>query len=95
MISEEQLARWRRWVASRPRRVRRIAQRWPAWQLYTLTTTGQVVSIASYSSNGTVTVRISVEHNSRESFWARGLDPEAEILEVFGVEPTHLEAIRE
>lgn len=91
MNDQARLESWRRWVAAlRPRRVREVAERWPAWRMYTLTTTGQVVSIQSYAEDGTVTVQVHPDDNPRESYWARGLD--ACVLEVFGVDPHHLQA---
>lgn len=60
--AEEQEA-WDAWVESRPDSVKAVARRFVPWALYRLKTTNQIVTIHSYSENGTVTVDITGDHN--------------------------------
>lgn len=43
--NEDQRAAWQRWVHERPVHVRILALRFPPWNLYTLTTTGETVFV--------------------------------------------------
>lgn len=72
-------AAWHAWLAERPDIVRGVAERLPPNRLYRLTTTGQRVTIESYSESGTVTVAVRGEYNLTD--FER---------EVFGVSPDHL-----
>ena len=54
---------WDTWVASRPEAVRSTCKRFPPDRLYRLRTTGQRVTILSYSEDGTVTVSLSARYN--------------------------------
>ncbi len=79
-INELVAQEWEEWVASRPPTVREMCRRWPPDTLYRLAPTGQLVTIYSYSENGTVTVYIDPEFNPRRlatrGFNVFGIDPE-------------------
>lgn len=59
----EQEAEWKKWVESRPKIVRKVAERFDPWSLYRMGKTGQRVTIAAFSEDGTVRVNVSGEHN--------------------------------
>lgn len=54
---------WAEWVASRPSRVRAIAERFDPWTLYQMQSTGQRVTVCSISEDGTVTVAVTGQFN--------------------------------
>jgi hypothetical protein len=79
---------WAKWVAKRPAVVRAVAERFEPWSLYRMKSTGQRVTIYSFSENGTVTVEITGQYNvilfDRQVF---GIDPaDLEPCEVPGPE---------
>lgn len=76
----EQVSLWDNWVASRPAIVREIAERFDPWSLYLLRTTGQRVTIAAISEDGTVRVNVLAEFNA--TLFERS---------VFGIDPDDLE----
>jgi hypothetical protein len=68
------------WVASRPPIVQEVIKKYPPNLLYRLTTTDQIVTIYSYSEDGTVTV--DVDHD---------LNPDKPAgVTVFGIDPDDL-----
>ena len=73
----EQEAGWKEWVAERPPVVRAVAERFEPWSLYRLKTTGQRVTIHSFSEDGTMTVLVTGDFNlltfSRSVF---GINPD-------------------
>ena len=71
---------WQEWVATRPPVVQAICLRLPPDTLYRMKSTGQRVTIYSYSENGTVTVHVTGDFNFVT--FERG---------VFGVDPNDLE----
>jgi hypothetical protein len=56
-------AAWREWVESRPPEVKAMCERLPPNLLYRMNSTGQRVTLHSYSENGTVTVNVTGEYN--------------------------------
>lgn len=62
-IREIDQAAWREWVAGRPPAVRALCERLPGDRLYRMKSTGQRVTIHSYSEDGTLTVNITGEYN--------------------------------
>lgn len=64
------------WLAEQPPEIRALAERLPPDRLYRLSPTGQRVTIAAYSEDGTVIVNITGQYNlcdfSRSVF---GIDP--------------------
>jgi len=76
----EQEKEWAEWVASRPDKVRAVAERFPPWELYRMKSTGQRVTVASYSEDGTVSVNVSADFNV--TLFERN---------VFGIDPDDLE----
>jgi hypothetical protein len=71
------------WLESRPPAVRAVAEQFRPWGLYRLTTTGQVVRVATFSEDGTVTVVVMAGYNVIEAF---------DYL-VFGVDPQTIEPV--
>ena len=71
---------WAKWVKSRPPAVRAMAERLPPWELYRMKSTGQRVTVYSFSEGGTVTALVSGQFN-------------AVLFEtsVFGIDPNDLE----
>jgi hypothetical protein len=57
-----QQERWAKWVASRPDKVRRIAERFFPWELYLMRSTMQFCSVRSFFENGTISVGVTGEH---------------------------------
>lgn len=76
----EEEREWREWVASRPESVRVVAERLDPWSLYRMKSTGQRVTVHSFSEDGTVTVDITGEFNLQL------FDSQ-----VFGIDPDDLE----
>ena len=76
----EQEENWREWVSSRPDSVRKNAERLPPWELFLMKSTGQRVTVYSYSEDGTVTVNVTGEFNA--VMFDR---------QVFGIDPNDLE----
>jgi hypothetical protein len=69
------------WLSSRPPRIKAMWLKHPGNRLYRLAPTGQRVTIAAYTDNGTVKVVVSAEHNPGRSDVGRL---------VFGVDPNDL-----
>jgi hypothetical protein len=63
--------------------VREVAARFPPWDLFRMTDTGQIVSVMSWFEDGTIMVYIDPEHNSKLDFRTG--------FAVFGVDPNVLE----
>ncbi len=80
IIAELDKKAWNRWVKSRPVVVREICRRLPPDRLYRMKSTGQRVTLYSYSEEGSVTVNITGEYN------AIVFD-----RQVFGIDPNDLE----
>lgn len=80
----EQHAEWSQWLADRPEKVREIAEKYPPWHTYRLTTTDQLCRIDHYDEHddGNVTLTITA--------WRDGLPfPRG----VFGIDPAALEVV--
>lgn len=58
-----QLRGWKRWVSKLPAHVRVVAGRFDPWTLYRLKTTGDRVTVYSFSDDATVTVIVSGRWN--------------------------------
>jgi hypothetical protein len=54
---------WNDWVATRPPEVQELCRRLPPDRLYRMKSTGQRVTLLSYSENGTVRVSVSGDYN--------------------------------
>jgi len=90
---------WDKWVKSRPKNIQILCKKLPPDRLYKIKSTGQRVTILSYSEDNTVKVDITGEYNllpfNREVFGIQPDDleecdcPEEEIL---GVTLTNKEA---
>ena len=80
----EQEAAWADWVSQRPENVRRVAERFAPWTLCRLKSTGQRVTLQSFSEeeDGTVTVTVVVGADFNMVFMERA---------VFGIDPDDLE----
>lgn len=80
----EQIAEWEKWLDERPPHVREIAEEFPPWPTYRLTTTGQYAAITQYDEHedGRVTVRVNV--------WRDWLPL---VHGVFGIDPRSLERV--
>jgi hypothetical protein len=76
----EQESDWKQWVSERPDVVRLVAERFDPWSLYRMKSTGQRVTLYSFSEDGTVTVNVSGDYNF--VLFERS---------VFGVDPDDLE----
>jgi hypothetical protein len=70
---------WEKWVSSRPPVIQDLCLRYPPDRLYLLKPNDQLVTLVSYSEDGTVTVYVSSEVN--EVIFDRT---------VFGVDPLNL-----
>ena len=55
---------WNEWVATRPEIVQDLCRRFPPDRLYRLKSSGHLVTIHSYSEDGTMTVNVSREFNA-------------------------------
>jgi hypothetical protein len=83
--TDEQVAGWAAWVASRPACVRVVAERFEPWSLYRMTNVGgQRVTIASFGedADGLVTLTVTVSAEFNLVLFER---------QVFGVDPDNLE----
>jgi hypothetical protein len=78
--SKKQKAQWRKWVAERPRKVRKVAERFDPWSLYRMKSTGQRVTIRGFYEDGTLSVTVSGRFNL--TLFERY---------VFGIDPADLE----
>lgn len=83
--SEENKAAWASWVSTRPDSVKAPCERFNPWGLYRLKTTGQIVSVVSFSENGTL--RVNVHHDPRP------VPPLPLPFGVFGIKPDDLSEI--
>lgn len=54
---------WDEWVATRPESVQKICRQLPPNRLYRMKSTGDRVTLYSYSEDGTVTVNVTGEYN--------------------------------
>lgn len=77
-MTPEQQVEWDTWVATRPPVIQALCKKLPPDTLYRHKSTGQIVSIYSYSENNTVTILVSGAHNlvafERTVF---GVDPDS------------------
>jgi hypothetical protein len=82
--SPEEEKAYKRWLRSRPKGVRKVAARIDPWTLYRLKTTGQRVTIYSFSEqkDGAVTLTVSVTGQ---------FNPVVFDKNVFGISPDDLE----
>jgi hypothetical protein len=78
--TKQQERGWRKWVKSRPPVVRAMAERFEPWSLYRMKSTGQRVTMCSFSEDGTLTVAVTGQFN--HVMFDR---------QVFGVSPDDLE----
>lgn len=78
--TEAQEKGFRKWVRSRPKKVRAVAERFDIWTLYRLKDTGDRVTLHAFANDGTVTVIVSGRFNL--VMFER---------EVFGINPNDLE----
>lgn len=78
--TEKQKKEWAKWVASRPKVVRLIAEKFFPWKLYRMKSTGQRVEVYGFNENGTVSVLVTGKFNN--VLFDR---------QVFGIQPEDLE----
>lgn len=71
---------WKKWLASRPEKVRALGERFDPWSLYRIKETGQRCMVTSFFEDGTVKVSVTGEYN------VVMFD-----TEVFGIDPDSLE----
>jgi len=62
-MTEEKKRLHDEWIASRPVVIQEMLRKYPPNKLYLMKTTGQRVTIYSYSENNTVTVNITGKYN--------------------------------
>lgn len=80
--TDELRQQWDAWLAQRPKRVRRMARRFPPNRLYRMKSTGQRVTLLSYADDGeSARVLVSSQYNflstvNREVFGVRFSDLE-------------------
>lgn len=72
----EEMTDWQEWVESRPVPIRELCEKFPPWHYYDMPKTGQVVTVESYSEDGTMRVLIVGDRISIPTLMP---------LEVFGV----------
>lgn len=58
MPTAEQIEAWSEWVSERPDSVRALCEKFPPWYYYDMPKTGQVVTIESWSEDGTMRVTV-------------------------------------
>lgn len=79
---------WKEWVESRPQVIQDMVKKYDLYfpKLYLLKTTGQKVTLYSFSENGTVTVNITSKFN-------KGIQQLGALFDrrVFGINPADLE----
>ena len=80
-LTKRQLASWQKWVASRPKSVRGLCEKFPPWHYYDMPKTGQIVTVESYNEDGTLRVIVVGDQISI---------PAIVLFEVFGVSPDDL-----
>lgn len=78
----DQLEGYHAWIASRPPNVRAIAKNFEPWSLYLLKSTGQRVTVYSFSHADPVTLTVQVEGKFNLVTFDR---------QVFGISPSDLE----
>ena len=83
--NEEQKQGWYEWITSRPKEIQDMAEKYNLLgdELYRLKTTGQRVSLYSFSEDGTITALILPKYNP-ERIMVAG-------KRVFGIDPADLE----
>lgn len=62
--SKQQRIEWDEWVGTRPEIIQDLCRRFPLYNLYRLKSTGQKVTLYSYSEDGTITVNVTEEYNA-------------------------------
>jgi hypothetical protein len=62
-VRELDEAAWAKWVATRPECVQELCRLLPPDRLYKMKSTGQRVTLHSYSEDGTVTVDVTADYN--------------------------------
>lgn len=83
----DQKALWLEWVTERPDSIRAVAERFHPWELYKLTSTGQIVTVASFSEpgeDGRPTIRVNIIGHSEH-------DLPMPVYGVFGLDADELE----
>lgn len=82
--TNEQIAAWNEWVASRPESVRVVAERFDPWTLYRMRSTGHRVTLYSFGEapDGSVTLTVNVTGEFNLVTFDR---------QVFGIAPDDLE----
>lgn len=75
---------YRDWIASRPEKVKAVAERFDPWSLYRMKSTGHRVTLHSFdeNKNGTITLKVDVTGDFNTVLFER---------RVFGVDPDDLE----
>lgn len=75
--TEEQLKSWKEWVESRPKSIRKLAERFDPWSLYKMKSTGHLVMVSAFHEDNTLTVLVTADFNvilhERKVF---GIDPD-------------------
>lgn len=79
--SPGQLARWAQWLAAKPPAIQALGEHFEPWSLYRHKITNQLVTIAAFFEDGTVSIDVLPQFNP---LWIFG-------FQVFGVDPDNLE----
>lgn len=96
LTEQERDQLWREWIDSRPAPIRAVAERFKPWVKMRMASTGQVVSVQSFSEedDGRVTVKVLVEPEDNPHLPMRHLLFGGAAFEVFGVNPDDLESLQ-
>ncbi len=78
------------WLKTRPKKIQQMAEKWPPYNIYRLTTTGQHCYLHSYSEDGTVSIIVN-GHDSEVLNMMNQHMP----CNVFGINPEELEVFVE
>ena len=61
--NETQQKEWNEWLSDRPESIKKLADKYPPYNLYKLKTSGQRVTMHSYWEDGTVSIWITGKFN--------------------------------
>jgi hypothetical protein len=80
----DQQSGWNAWVAERPEKVRKVAERFDPWSLCRLKPNGERVSVLGFgeTEDGEVTVKVNISGEYNRVLFER---------QVFGIDPDDLE----
>lgn len=61
-LTDELMTEWKKWLRTRPKRIREVAKKFPPWELYLMKSTGQRVLVIGYDEmkDGSICLKVFV-----------------------------------